>query len=162
VVAEPATAEAVDPKQATPETDKTKAAGTPVDEAKPEDPSAKVEAAQGESERPTLPSELLPAFRKVFDAEPRDSFWANDEEGKLRALFNEAGATPDALGELSCRKTVCRIALTPDEFELEALEKLYAALRARHRDKLALDHAHDAVGQRGTLFVLRIGYELEH
>lgn len=125
-------------------------------EGKAEDPSV------ADLERPTLPSDLLPGFRKVFDAEPRDAFWANDEEGKLRALFVAAGATADTLAEVACRTTVCRVTFTPDELEIEALGKLYDGLRARHPDGLALDHKAEPVGQRGTLYMLRAGYKLEH
>jgi hypothetical protein len=132
--------------------------------AEPEEGEAD-KAAEGPAEDTapsTLPSDLLPSFRKVFDAEPRDAFWANDEEGKVRAVFVGAGAAAEAITEVACRKTVCRVTFVPDEVEPDALAKLYDTLRTRHPDGLALDHKPEPVGQPGVLFVLRPGYQLEH
>jgi hypothetical protein len=131
------------------------------------EPSAQKPGEQGEPgspdepEPPTLPAELLPAFRKVFEAEPRDAFWANDEELKVHALFKDAGGSPDALSAVVCRTTVCRVTFTPDELETESLTKLYLSLRARYAGSLALEAKPGAVGERATLFVLRAGYKLE-
>jgi hypothetical protein len=124
-------------------------------------PGDTVEPAVAEEPAPTLPSELSPAFHKVFDAEPRDAFWANDEEPKIHALFKAAGAAPEAISELACRTTVCRMTFIPDELDPEALGKLYAGLRTRYAESLALE-AKGSVGEKATLFVLRPGYQLEH
>lgn len=113
-----------------------------------------------EEPRPTWPSELAPAFRKTFDAEPRDGFWAQTEEPKLRALLRTAGVEEHSVGEVACRKTVCRVAFSLEDLESDVENKLFEDAQKQLGLQLALDDKHSAA--HAALYVLRKGYQLDH
>ena len=110
---------------------------------------------------PRLPQTLLPAFRKVFDSETRDAFWAADAEPQLTKLFQSQGVAGDALEEVACRKTVCRVEFRALDLEDKVLAALYTQLGKDYGTRLALDDGahHDA--ERAALYVLRDGYTLD-
>jgi hypothetical protein len=110
--------------------------------------------------RPSWPAALLPAFRKTFDSEPRDAFWAQAEEPKLRALFHGAGVTDDSLVTISCLKSVCRIAFDPGDLDADVENKIFEAIQKTFPEAFALDPEHGEA--HASLFVLRDGYKLEH
>jgi hypothetical protein len=122
------------------------------------DPKPDDEAAD-EEPRPTWPTTLTPAFRKAFEAEPRDGFWAQSAEPRLRALLRVAGVTDAALGEVACRKTVCRLAFSAEDLESDVENKLFDALDKEFGPNLALDDKHSAA--HAALYLLRSGYQLE-
>jgi hypothetical protein len=109
---------------------------------------------------PELPSELAPAFRRAFEAEPRDAFWAVDEEPRLAGLLHGVGVPDSSVAEVSCRKTVCRVAFSSLELEADVQTKLYARMHDEFDHAHALDH-HAQQEHDGTLYVLRPGYRLD-
>lgn len=149
-------------KPATPEAEQ--AAADPQAQPQPsEAPTAKPgepEAEEDEEEpRPTWPTALAPAFRKAFEAETRDGFWAQSAEPNLRAEFREAGVPETTLGEVACRKTICRVDFATEELEPEVENKLFDAMEKAHGTTMALDEKHSAA--HAALYVLRPGYKLE-
>jgi hypothetical protein len=126
--------------------------GTPLPEAEPSAPD-------NERSEDALPSEHLAQFRSAFDSEPRDAFWAVDEEPRLTGLLHEAGVPATAPVETACRKTVCRLSV-PLDLEDEVETKLNARLRDEFGKRLA--HEETTTGERhAALYVLRRGYDLE-
>jgi hypothetical protein len=89
---------------------------------------------------PELPSELAPAFRRAFEAEPRDAFWAVDEEPRLAGLLHGIGVPDSSVAEVACRKTVCRVAFSSLELEADVQSKLYARMHDDFDRAHALDH----------------------
>jgi hypothetical protein len=150
--------------------DKDKAKADEKEKAKAEDPAKAEPAKPSDSEndtedepRPTWPSDQLAAFRKALDAETRDGYWAGDQETKLRALFTHAGVSDDSLGEITCRKTVCRIVFHLTDLDSEAENKLFKSVQEElgaGGAPIALDAKYD--GTIAALYVLRQGYKLEH
>lgn len=99
-------------------------------------------------------------FRSVFDDEPRDAFWAGAEEPRLIGLLHGAGVAEAAIGDVACRKTVCRVAFRSADLEDELENKVAERMRAEFAE-LVLD-MHDAESeQHATLYVLRSGYVLQ-
>lgn len=125
---------------------------------KPAEPAAAAEGEADEAPRPVWPHELAAAFRKTFDAEPRDGFWAESYEPKLRTLFRGAGADEHTVGEVVCRKTVCRVAFSMEDLDAEAEATLLADAQ-KLSPALALDEKHSEA--HAALYVLRQGYQLE-
>jgi hypothetical protein len=111
-----------------------------------------------------LPSELAPAFRRTFDSEPRDAFWAVDEEPRLAGLLHGAGVPDGDVAEVACRKTVCRVAFSSLELEADVASKFYARMHQEFDRALALDtpDATQQPEQQAALYILRPGYKLEH
>jgi hypothetical protein len=135
----------------------------PVAEA-PAGPGAEAEGqAEGEEEVvvPQLSPALVPAFRKTFDSEPRDAFWAADEEPRLSRLFQSSGVPSDVMSEVACRKTVCRVSFRALDLENKVLAPLYEKLGDEFGTQLALDDGSTHDAEHATLYVLRKGYTLE-
>ena len=130
------------------------------------EPSAKAEVPQpqqapGPSEPAAESGEARTRdFRNVFDDEPRDAFWAGTEEPRLIGLLHGAGVAEAAIGDVACRKTVCRVAFRSADLEDELENKVAERMRAEFAE-LVLD-MHDADSeQHATLYVLRSGFRLE-
>ncbi len=159
---EPATP---DDKAQPPAAGQKKAAAEPKPEpAEPEGQASahKAAAAKEEADAPVpLPNALVPAFRTTFETEPRDGFWATDEEPRLTKLFRGAGVHKEVITEVACRKTVCRVGFNEGELDDEVEAKLYAALRSEFGTSLALDSKLGSAQERAVLYVLRKGYSLE-
>jgi hypothetical protein len=144
-----------------------RAAASPVPTPQPSAAAAKPTPAPSETEaspdgdRPeeTLPSEHLAQFRSAFDTEPRDAFWAVDEEPRLSGLLHEAGVPASANVETACRKTVCRLEV-PLDLEDQVETKLNARLRQEFGKHLAREETTTGE-QHASLYVLRRGYDLE-
>ncbi|HEX7480017.1 MAG TPA: hypothetical protein VF331_19625 [Polyangiales bacterium] len=133
--------------------------------AKKTEPSDTKEAHAAGDEPPVVaphwPSELVPAFRAAFEAEPRDGFWAADEEPRLGKLFHGAGVALADVSEVACRKTVCRVIWNAAASDAEEANKLYAALHDGYGSGLALDSKQAERDEHAALYVLRKGYQLE-
>lgn len=157
-----------------------KAAAPAAELAKPDDPAKAVSAAPPQPSAaaaaakdqaapaneatpppPSLPTEQVPAFRKTFEAEPRDGFWAADEEPRLQKLFRTAGVAATDVSEVACRKTVCRVIWNAAASDNDETTKLYAALRDGYGTGLALDSKQLERDEHASLYVLRKGYQLE-
>jgi hypothetical protein len=100
------------------------------------------------------PEARVRAFHKLFDEEPRDAFWANDQELGLRKLVQELEVPAEDIGEVACRRTVCRLVLAQERWTdqdsqvLARLRKDFGAALLDERDG----------DERATLYVLRAGY----
>ena len=105
--------------------------------------------------------EHLSALRADFEAQPRDGFWAGEEEPRLQQLIHDVGVPEGVVSELSCRKTVCRAIFASLDVDKEIEQKLYARLREVYDPRLGLDVRELEGGGKAALYVLRKGYELE-
>ncbi len=143
------------------DTEKDRAKADPKAEApdKPARPGEPESADPDDEARPVWPHELTPAFRKTFDAETRDGFWADDHEPKLRAFFAAAGVSDRAVSEVACRKTVCRIVFGLDALGDEVETKLFKASQQELGNDFAVDPKYNDA--HAALYELRKGYQLE-
>jgi hypothetical protein len=108
----------------------------------------------------TTPEARTRVFSSVFDDEPRDAFWASTEEPKLLGLLHGAGVAEAAIGDVACRKTVCRVAFRSADLEDE-LETRVAERMREEFGELALDMHEPESEQHATLYVLRSGFQLK-
>jgi hypothetical protein len=108
-----------------------------------------------------LPVELAPAFRSAFESQPRDSFWAVEEEPRLAGLIHAVGVPEGVISEVACRKTVCRVAFGSLDLDKEIELKLYSRLREAYGHTLALEVRDLEGGAHAALYVLRTGYKLD-
>jgi len=108
-----------------------------------------------------LPAELAPAFHGAFDAQPRDAFWAQTEEPRIKDMIHAIGVPDDIIAAVACRKTVCRTTLNSVELDKDVEVKLYAKLREEFGNSVALEVRDLEGGARAALYVLRPGYKLE-
>jgi hypothetical protein len=109
------------------------------------------------------PESLAPAFRSAFARESRDAAWANGEEPRLTQLLAGAGVPSNAISEVRCQSTVCRVALTSVDVKAAQQSPLYQLLYQRVRDEfgtLGLDTAGTDGEQHAAFYVLRKGAEL--
>lgn len=106
------------------------------------------------------PESRTHVFSSVFDDEPRDAFWASTEEPRLIGLLQGAGVAEAAIGDVACRKTVCRVAFRSADLDDE-LEKKVAERMREEFGELALDMHEPESEQHGTLYVLRSGFQLK-
>jgi hypothetical protein len=126
-------------------------------------PSVKAEVVEGpEHELAAVPVHDDPgararAFRKLFDEEPRDSFWANDQELGLRGAVQSLSVPAAAIGDVACRRTVCRITFSAPQLESELESRVL--IRMQQDFSAALLENHDVESdKRAMLYVLRSGY----
>jgi hypothetical protein len=119
------------------------------------DPEAKLPEAA-----PTVAEPRAHVFSSVFDDEPRDAFWASTEEPKLIGLLQGAGVAEAAIGDVACRKTVCRVAFRSADLEDELEKRVAERMRAEFAE-LALDMHEPESEQHATLYVLRSGFQLK-
>jgi hypothetical protein len=130
-------------------------------------PAAASPAAPAETPEDKEPGEqqgardLAPAFRKAFDAEPRDAFWASDEEPRLAHLLQGFGLPDGAIAAVACRKSVCRVAFTKFELESEAETKLATKITDEFAHGAAFEPRNPDSEEHAPLYVLRAGYKLE-
>ncbi|HEX4355165.1 MAG TPA: hypothetical protein VHZ95_19670, partial [Polyangiales bacterium] len=126
-------------------------------------PSAAIEPVIGSDAKPIAnPSaDLLPAFRHAFDQEPRDSFWASEEEPHLSQLMQAAGLPDGSVSEVSCRRSVCRVSFNKAEFGSEVESKLLTSLHQEFGTSVSIEPASLGHDEHAPLYVLRSGYSLE-
>jgi hypothetical protein len=122
----------------------------------PEDTEPRVQPSERADAR-----DLTPAFRKAFDAEPRDAFWASDEEPRLAHLLQGFGLPEGAIAEVACRKSVCRVAFTKFELDSELETKLSAKIVDEFAHGAAFEPRNPDGEEHAPLYVLRAGYKLE-
>lgn len=94
-------------------------------------------------------------FQRAYDTEPRDAFWANDEEPSLKQLLAAVEFDPEELTEVTCKRTVCRVT-----FKEAIPEGRLVSLQARllsHFGDMSLDNKNHET----TLYVLRNDYTLQ-
>jgi hypothetical protein len=126
--------------------------------ASPESPEDKpIAAARAEADEPASAR----AFRKAFDTEPRDAFWASEEEPRLASWLQGAGLPEGAIAELACRTSVCRVAFTKFELDSDAEAKLRAKINAEFGRAVSFELHNPEGEERGPLYLLRAGYKLE-
>jgi hypothetical protein len=107
------------------------------------------------------------ALLRIFEAEPRDSAWASEQEARMPRLLAEAGFSIDAFDRnATCRKTLCRFSLEVDEHseaDMFALMKLAAAVQTSSGLSLAYGAA-EAVNDKTRVVVLipSEGTSLDH
>ena len=104
---------------------------------------------------------LAPAFRAAFESESRDAAWAGAEETRLTKLLHEAGLPTDAVSEVRCQRTVCRVAFDAVSVEPARQAQIYGRLQNELGPGLSLEAASAEREPRGNLYVLRKGVELE-
>ena len=129
------------------------------DEAAPDDDGAE----EAEEAKPvSVPqSGPLPLLKGVFEGETRDSLWASDREGALTELVAGSGFGPEAIGEISCMRTVCRVGLTVKHDTLKAMTTTLGALQAKHGPAVAVEP--QPAGEDGMpimVYIARQGYSL--
>jgi hypothetical protein len=130
---------------------------TPVATETPEDREPRAQPGEHADVR-----DLAPAFRKAFDAEPRDAFWASDEEPRLAHLLQQGFGLPEgAIAEVACRKSVCRVAFTKFELDSDLETKLSAKITDEFAHGAAFEPRNPDSEEHAPLYVLRAGYKLE-
>ena len=132
------------------------AASPPAPAETPEDKEPRVQPAERADTR-----ELALAFRKAFDSEPRDAFWASDEEPRLAHLLQGFGLPEGAIAEVACRKSVCRVSFTKFELDSELETKLSAKVADEFNHGAAFEPRNPDSEEHAPLYVLRAGYKLE-
>jgi hypothetical protein len=127
----------------------------------PADPSEPATGGEDLADPSGLPVEFAPAFRNAFETQPRDAFWAAEEEPRLVGLIHAVGVPEGVISEVACRKTVCRAAFGSLDLDKEIELKLYSRLRETYGHTLALEVREIEGGAHAALYVLRKGYKLD-
>lgn len=119
-------------------------------------PEAEAAPAPDYTELPT-PNHSPEALRDRFEAERRDSTWADGQESRVNALLEAAGAS-DLVSGIECRSRVCRIELSgqisEDAAELAGIEGL--------RDETGVGPGTPFVveGDKLAVYFVRRGFQL--
>jgi hypothetical protein len=128
-------------------------------------PSARAPADTAEDPEPRAqPSDtrdLTPAFRKSFDHEPRDAFWASDEEPRLASLVQGFGLPEGSIAEVVCRTSVCRVAFAKLDLDSDAESKFAAKIADQFARGAAFESRNPDSETHAPLYVLRAGYKLD-
>jgi hypothetical protein len=106
-------------------------------------------------------ADLLPAFRHAFEREPRDSFWASDEEPHLSQLMQAAGVPDGTVSEVTCRRSVCRVSFNKADLGSEAESKMLASLHQEFGSSVSIESNDPDNSAHAPLYVLRSGYNLD-
>jgi hypothetical protein len=104
--------------------------------------------------------ERIASFRRAFDTEPRDAFWANDQEAALSSLMEAEEFTAEDIAEIACRRSVCRILFKDPQPTPNRTFTALARLRGHFGDVhfVPQESTSDPAAQ---LYLLRQGYALE-
>jgi hypothetical protein len=124
------------------------------------EPPPKAAATVG-AEPTSMPGELAGPFRKTFEAETRDAFWAVDEEARLGALMQASGFAQARIAELACRKTVCRMVYGTSDLDHDVEQKFWGRVRELYGSTLALERLSTGSEPQAAVYVLRAGFRLE-
>ncbi|HKU40281.1 MAG TPA: hypothetical protein VJR89_19105 [Polyangiales bacterium] len=141
-----------------------KEAEAPKDQpAEPEATAKANPAPEGSPAELAAAAALAPAFRSAFDHEARDAQWAEDQEPRLTQLMSKEGLPANAITEVRCQSTVCRIsfnASTLEQASPTALAKLMQRVHEEFGTSLGLDLAKPEGEQHAAFYLLRKGAEL--
>ncbi|MET0387644.1 MAG: hypothetical protein ABW321_16865 [Polyangiales bacterium] len=95
---------------------------------------------------------------RAFDEEPRDAFWANDQEAGLRGALQALELSPDAVTDTACRRTVCRVTFSAPQLEPEVAKRVLDKITPGF-GAAALDNQEPESDRHAVLYLLRPGYE---
>ncbi|MDD9939467.1 MAG: hypothetical protein OXU20_00265 [Myxococcales bacterium] len=77
-------------------------------------------------------------LKGVFEGETRDSLWATDREAFLTGLMTDTGFPAEAIDEVSCMRTVCRLGLAVGTEDLAAMSNAFKELQNKHGSSVAV------------------------
>jgi hypothetical protein len=100
-----------------------------------------------------IPDVIAPAFRSAFDKETRDVAWAAKEETRIASTLSNAGVPSNAIAEVRCQSTVCRVSINQADIEATAQTGLFERVHQHFGAGLALDP--QAQDHRAAFYVMR-------
>lgn len=134
----------------------------------PEQGAAAEEGDETPSEPPRPPPQIpesgpYTAVKGVFESETRDSLWASERERTLAAELVAEGFSEQAVGEVACRRTLCRFEVMMTAEDLPPLMRLAAGLRSASGNQGLAVSASEQVEDKSRVMVYmpRRGYSLD-